>query len=121
RLARLCRRLRRGPAASALSGLSARAMTSMSGLSGPQPPSASPPPPTLAVGQRVHLRITDVAFGGDGVGRVDQFVIFVPFVIPGEEVEVEITELKKQYGRARLVRVEQASPERVAPACRYFG
>jgi tRNA/tmRNA/rRNA uracil-C5-methylase (TrmA/RlmC/RlmD family) len=51
----------------------------------------------------------------------DSLVVFVPFVIPGETVEVEITELKKNFARGKLVRVLTAAPERVAPECRYFG
>ncbi len=51
---------------------------------------------------------------------MDDFVVFVPFVVVGETVVAEITEVKKQFARAKLVRVEQASPERVAPECRYF-
>jgi len=78
-------------------------------------------PPRLTPGHRVTLTITDMAFGGEGVGRVEQFVVFVPFVIIGEEVEAEITEVKKQFARARLVRVVKASPLRVDPPCRYFG
>jgi tRNA/tmRNA/rRNA uracil-C5-methylase (TrmA/RlmC/RlmD family) len=72
------------------------------------------------VGDQVTLEIQDIAFGGEGVGRVDDFVVFVPFVIVGETVVAEITEVKKQFARARLLRVQQASPERVAPECRYF-
>lgn len=78
-------------------------------------------PSSHAPGQRVLLTITDIAFGGEGVGRIDQFVVFVPFVVPGEEVEAELTEVKKQFARARLIRVIQASPDRVAAQCRYFG
>ena len=47
--------------------------------------------------------------------------MFVPFVLAGEVVEVEITEVKKNFARAKLLRVVQPSPERVEPACRYFG
>ncbi len=36
---------------------------------------------TLQPGQRAELDITDIAFGGDGIGRVEGFVVFVPFVI----------------------------------------
>ena len=72
------------------------------------------------VGQRFEVSITDIAFGGEGVARVDDFVVFVPFVLVGEEVEVEIAEVKKNFARARLVRVLMASPDRVAPQCRYF-
>jgi tRNA/tmRNA/rRNA uracil-C5-methylase (TrmA/RlmC/RlmD family) len=75
----------------------------------------------LSPGATLKLTIDDIAFGGDGVGRVDDFVVFVPFVAPGEVVEAECTEVKKRFARARLARVLEASPERVAPACPYFG
>ena len=77
--------------------------------------------PVPAIGSRLTLTIHDIAFGGEGVGRVDDFVIFVPFVAVGEEVEVEIIEVKKSFARARLLRILKAAPERVAPPCRYFG
>ena len=77
--------------------------------------------PAFAVGAHCTLTIQDIAFGGEGVGRLEDFVVFVPFVLVGEVVEVEITELKKRFARARLVRVIQASPERAQPLCRYFG
>jgi 23S rRNA (uracil1939-C5)-methyltransferase len=76
---------------------------------------------TFKIGDSVALTIHDIAFGGEGVGRVDDFVVFVPFVLVGETVRVEITEIKKNFARARLLRVEKTSPERVAPECRYFG
>ena len=74
-----------------------------------------------APGQLVQLQIEDIAFGGEGVARLDDFVVFVPFVLVGELVEAEVIEIKKRFARARLVRVMQASPERVEPACQYFG
>lgn len=77
--------------------------------------------PALSPGQLIAVTIHDLAFGGEGVGRLDELVVFVPFVIPGEKVEVEVTEVKKKFARARLVRVLQASPERVEPRCPYFG
>jgi tRNA/tmRNA/rRNA uracil-C5-methylase (TrmA/RlmC/RlmD family) len=90
----------------------------------------------LNIGDKLVLTIDDIAFGGDGVGRVrlpsdtsagasatqaDNFVVFVPFVLVGEVVEVEITEVKKNFARAKLLRIEKSSVERVEPACRYFG
>ena len=77
--------------------------------------------PLPAVGAKLTLTIDDIAFGGDGVGRCDDFVVFVPFVARGETVEVELTQVKSHFGRARLLRVLQPSAERAAPACRYFG
>jgi tRNA/tmRNA/rRNA uracil-C5-methylase (TrmA/RlmC/RlmD family) len=67
------------------------------------------------------LTIDDIAFGGEGVGRWGAFVVFVPFVARGETVEVEVTEVKPRFGRARLLRVLQPAAERVVPPCRYFG
>jgi predicted RNA-binding protein with TRAM domain len=39
----------------------------------------------LKVGERVKARIEDVAFGGDGVARISDLVVFVPFVVDGDE------------------------------------
>src|ERR1700741_3374808 len=76
---------------------------------------------SLTPGDKISLAVHDIAFGGEGVARLDDFVIFVPFVLVGEAVEVEITEIKKRFARAKLIRVLQPSPERVQPPCRYFG
>jgi len=103
----------------------------------------------LKIGDQFTLTIHDIAFGGEGVGRLNieprdeervsragsssildprlstldgsSMVVFVPFVLVGEVVAVEIREVKKHFARARLLRVVQPSPERVEPACRYFG
>ena len=77
-------------------------------------------PPTLQQGQRLELDITDIAFGGDGIGRVEGFVVFVPFVLGGERVEVEIVDVKKRYATADLVRVITPAPQRVEPRCQYY-
>lgn len=75
----------------------------------------------LSAGQRHTVTIVDLAFGGEGVARIDDFVIFVPFVIPGETVEVELLEVKKSFGRAKLLQVLTPAPERVKPECNIFG
>ena len=76
---------------------------------------------SLQIGSVANLKIQDLAFGGEGVGRIDELVVFVPFVITGETVEAEIIELKKNFARAKLLRVIEPSPDRVKPECRYFG
>lgn len=75
----------------------------------------------VQAGQKLQMRINDIAFGGEGVGRINDFVIFVPFVVSGELVEVELTEVKKNFARAKLLRVLEPSPDRVEPVCQYFG
>jgi len=79
------------------------------------------PSVALMVGQRHTVTVEDIAFGGEGVARVDAFVLFIPFVIVGETVEVEITEVRKNFARARLHQVLAPAPERVSPACAHFG
>ena len=76
---------------------------------------------SLNVGDQLEVEIADMAFGGDGVGKVDGFVVFVPFVIVGELALVEITERKSDFARARLLQVITPSPDRVDPKCQYFG
>lgn len=62
-----------------------------------------------------------MAFGGKGVGRLENKVVFVPFTIPGEEVSIRITRQKKNYAEAELIALEQPSEHRVQPPCEYFG
>jgi tRNA/tmRNA/rRNA uracil-C5-methylase (TrmA/RlmC/RlmD family) len=69
-----------------------------------------------------RLHIDDVAFGGRGVGRLpDGRAAFVPFVIEGETVSVEIVRERRSYVEARLLGVEEPSPHRVEAPCPYFG
>ena len=75
----------------------------------------------LQTGERITVRIEDIAFGGHGVGRHEALVVFVPFVLVGEVVEAEVTEVKRSFARAKLLRVLEASAERVAPVCAHFG
>lgn len=74
-----------------------------------------------ALAEKVQVRIDDIAFGGEGVARLHDFVIFIPFAAPGEVVEAEFTEIKKRFARARLLRVLEPSPDRVEAPCPYFG
>lgn len=76
---------------------------------------------TYQPGNHLTLRVDSVAYGGDGVGRHQDFVVFVPFAVPGELLEVELTEVKARFARARILKILEASPDRIAPVCRYFG
>lgn len=69
----------------------------------------------------MKLHIDRLSVGGRGVGRADELVIFVPDVCAGEEVEVEITNVKKNFAEARLLQVLTASPNRVVPPCPVAG
>src|SRR5271170_6450504 len=69
----------------------------------------------------MRLQIEKLVYGGEGLSRLDGEVVFTPFVLPGETVEAERTEARKHVQRARLLRLEQPSPDRVEPPCPVFG
>ena len=80
-----------------------------------------PPELPLEPGQEVTLRIDNLAFGGDGVGRHDNIPIFVPFVCPDEQVTATITVPKKRHAHAVASEVTAPAPERVPPPCPVYG
>lgn len=72
-------------------------------------------------GDVLEVVIDDLAFGGEGVGRVDGYVLFVRGGIPGDRLRVRVTETRARYGRAVIESIETPSAQRVAPPCPYFG
>ncbi|HUR36812.1 MAG TPA: class I SAM-dependent RNA methyltransferase, partial [Terriglobales bacterium] len=72
----------------------------------------------------MRLTIEKLVYGGEGLARATEDAqaktIFVPFVLPGEVVEAQLTEQKKSFAHARLEAIVTASPLRVAPPCPYF-
>ncbi len=66
-------------------------------------------------------KVESLAFGGDGIVRHDQLVIFVPFTAPGDEITLEIMHKKKNFARGRLLSINTLSPLRIAPLCPYYG
>lgn len=68
----------------------------------------------------VTLDIVDLAFGGDGVARLEGKVWFVPWTLPGERVLARARRSKKDFVQAELLEILEASPRRVEPACPYF-
>jgi 23S rRNA (uracil1939-C5)-methyltransferase len=72
--------------------------------------------------ETITLTLTAMANGGAAFGRdAADRVIFVPFAIPGERVEVTVIDDKKHFAQARLVRVLAEAADRVAPRCPHFG
>lgn len=64
--------------------------------------------------------IQGISHDGQGVGRIDGKVVFVPGALPGEDVELMIGDEKKNYLRGRLDSIIEPAPERVNPPCPYF-
>jgi len=63
------------------------------------------------------LKIEKLVYGGDGLARTDQGVIFVPRTAPGDVIEAEIIQRKKDYSTARVTRLLEPSPDRQRPYC----
>lgn len=77
-------------------------------------------PAPLARGDRATVDVHGFGDGPDGLCRLDDYVVFVPGVLPGERAVVDITSATRKFGRGTLVRVERASEERVVPRCAHF-
>ena len=75
---------------------------------------------TVKKGQEVDLTIESLAYGGKGIARVDDFVIFVKNAIPGQNVRALIYRKKRGYGEARALEVISESPHAVDPICNHF-
>lgn len=71
--------------------------------------------------QEVDLRIDTLTNMGLGLGRVDKWVVMVPFVLVGELVKVRIFRNHTNYSEGDLVEVIEPSPKRVTPKCTLFG
>jgi 23S rRNA (uracil1939-C5)-methyltransferase len=69
----------------------------------------------------MRAKIEKLVYGGEGLARENGETLFVPFVLPGEEAEVEILERKKKLLRGRATQLLQASPQRIEPRCPHFG
>src|SRR2546422_11071918 len=72
-------------------------------------------------GDVLDITIDDLAFGGEGVGRVHGYVMFVRGGLPGDQLRVKVTETRGRYGRGVIESVTVPSPHRVPAPCPYFG
>ena len=69
----------------------------------------------------IEIKITDLGSEGEGIGRFDGMPFFIKGAIPGDTVLAGVTKMKKTYGYARIVKIIDPSPDRVAPACPIAG
>jgi 23S rRNA (uracil1939-C5)-methyltransferase len=79
------------------------------------------------VGRRKELpllekvRITDIGAEGNALARVDNLVVFVPMLIPGDVVDIKVIKKRKKYLEGRVVKFHEYSPDRIKPRCIHFG
>jgi 23S rRNA (uracil1939-C5)-methyltransferase len=67
------------------------------------------------------VRITDIGSEGNAVARVDNLVVFVPMLIPGDVVDIKVVKKRKKYLEGRVIRFHEYSPDRIKPRCIHFG
>lgn len=65
----------------------------------------------------VRVQIEDIGTGGEGIGKIDGYTLFVKDTVIGDVVEAKIIKAKKNYGYGRLIKIITPSPDRVEPVC----
>ena len=65
------------------------------------------------IGQKLEIEIEKIVFGGEGLGRVDGFTVFVPMSVPGDKLEIDIISVKKSYARGLITRIIEPSKDRI--------
>ena len=71
-------------------------------------------------GEILELDITSYGKDGEGVAKLDNFVIFIPGCLVGERVKVQVTDVKKAFAFAKVIKVITPSKERITPFCPIF-
>ena len=84
-----------------------------------RPPRKFNPHP-FAYHQEIDLEVTTLTNMGQGLGRIDGWVVLVPFALPGETIRARIYRNDKNFSEADLVEVLVPSPHRVTPVCPLF-
>ncbi|MBP6065952.1 23S rRNA (uracil(1939)-C(5))-methyltransferase RlmD [Bacteroides sp.] len=67
------------------------------------------------------VTITDVAAEGKAIAKVNDLVVFVPYVVPGDVVDLQIKRKKNHYAEAEAVKFHEYSPVRAVPFCEHYG
>ncbi len=77
-------------------------------------------PKNSLLGKTIPLKIEKLAVGGDGLGRYEGIVVFVPFSVPGDELLIQIIEQKSNHAFGEIKQILTASSERIKPPCSYY-
>ena len=72
-------------------------------------------------GDLLTVDVIDLAFGGEGVARAGGYVVFVPGGVPGDRLDVRVTQVRPRFARGQVERIDTPSPLRTEPPCPYFG
>jgi 23S rRNA (uracil1939-C5)-methyltransferase len=68
-----------------------------------------------------NVRITDIGAEGNAIARIDNMVVFVPMLIPGDVVDIIVKKKRRKYLEGRVIRFREYSGERTVQQCKHFG
>lgn len=68
-----------------------------------------------------NIEITGIAAEGKALARVNDLVVFVPYAVPGDVVDLQVRRKKHSYAEAEIIRFHRQSPDRAQPFCPHFG
>ncbi|MEG1609218.1 MAG: TRAM domain-containing protein, partial [Clostridia bacterium] len=71
-------------------------------------------------GEILDVKIVGSGMDGEGVAKIDNFVIFIPNTLIDEEVKIEVEQVKKSFAKAKVIKNLKASPFRTKPLCPVF-
>ena len=74
----------------------------------------------LARGEEIELRVDRLAYGGRGVARHGELVVFVARGLPGDRVRARVTKFKRRYAEAQAIELLEPGPGRVEARCAHF-
>ena len=77
--------------------------------------------PALNLGDVCEALIEKLVYGCEGLARLGQQAVFVPFAAPGDRLRIRITQLERNFARGVIEEILEASPARRTPPCRHFG
>ncbi len=75
----------------------------------------------IDLNQEIEIPIHRLGISGEGVGDFEGFTLFVDGALPGELILGEVTEVRKNFGRALIRKILRPSPDRIDPICPLFG
>lgn len=70
--------------------------------------------------QTLQIKIKRLGINGEGIGYYKRLIVFVPRVLPGEEVQVRVTKASPKFAEAELIKMIKVSPDRIEPPCEFY-
>lgn len=74
----------------------------------------------LKNGQKLQLTIKRLGINGEGIGYYKKLIVFVPRVLPGEEVIAKVTKATPRFAEARMTKIIKKSSDRILPPCKFY-